>query len=388
MLSFKAKSDTSATLTYTVGDQTGEVVLTPDAKRHVVKLVVTATDKTFSLACNDCSLWEVQLERGTMASSWGQSFLDNSSDRAYWQAQKYLNGALKDASTTFNGGLGLTNMILFGNYDKETKAMKEVTAGVSGNREDDNDVAFWAGGDYESAVKTSMDYLVNHKKGEWQPTDAELANMANFILTHGGTAILNDMILRGYVYALGGRIGNIILGTNGLEIDDSTIDGYMKLDDYGLRGDGFESAFHIGHCGNETAMLQHGKGSILNCSITKSALRLEGYEDAFALHLGHGLVAGLRPNIREITATEELPLTTNDHTLIVNNSAKITLTLPSSAEKGQVYRLIHITQNTVNLSHPDTQIVINPSDGVIESFSEMTTLTLTFFGTIWYAEFK
>ena len=388
VLSFKAKSDTGATLTYTVGDQIGEVVLTPDAKRHVVKLVVTATNKTFSLACNDCSLWEVQLERGTMASSWGQSFLDNSSDRAYWQAQKYLNGALKDASTTFNGGLGLTNMILFGNYDKETKAMKNVTAGVSGNREDDNDVAFWAGGDYESAVKTSMDYLVNHKKGEWQPTDAELANMANFILTHGGTAILNDMILRGYVYALGGRIGNIILGTNGLEIDDSTIDGYMKLDDYGLRGDGFESAFHIGHCGNETAMLQHGKGSMLNCSITKSALRLEGYEDAFALHLGHGLVAGLRPNIREITATEELPLTTNDHTLIVNNSAKITLTLPSSAENGQVYRLIHITQNTVNLSHPDTQIVINPSDGVIESFSEMTTLTLTFFGTIWYAEFK
>ena len=68
VLSFKAKSDTNATLTYTVGDQIGEVVLTPEAKRHVVKLVVTATDKTFSLACNDsrskvsnCSLIELSM---------------------------------------------------------------------------------------------------------------------------------------------------------------------------------------------------------------------------------------------------------------------------------------------------------------------------------------
>ena len=118
--------------------------MTNESARYVVKVVVASSSKAFSLTCDDCSLWEVQLERGTMASSWGRSFLDNSSDRVYWQAQKYISGAIEDASTTFAGGLGLTNMMMFGNYDKETKSMTEVTAGVSGNYEDDHDVAFWA----------------------------------------------------------------------------------------------------------------------------------------------------------------------------------------------------------------------------------------------------
>lgn len=31
--------------------------------------------------------------------------------------------------------------------------------------------------------------------------------MANFVITHGGRAILNDVVLRGYVHALGGFSG-------------------------------------------------------------------------------------------------------------------------------------------------------------------------------------
>ena len=216
VLSFRARSATGAAIVYTIGDQTGEVVLTNESARYVVKVVVTSSSKTFSLTCDDCSLWEVQLERGTMASSWGRSFLDNSSDRVYWQAQKYISGAIEDASTTFAGGLGLTNMMMFGNYNKETKSMVEVTAGVSGNYEDDHDVAFWAGGDYNSAGKAVADYLINHDKGTWQPTDAELATMAKFVLTHGGTAILNDIILRGYVYAKGGEFTGTVYAQSGV----------------------------------------------------------------------------------------------------------------------------------------------------------------------------
>lgn len=393
VLSFKAKSDTSATLTYTVGDQTGEVVLTPDAKRHVVKLVVTAINKTFSLACNDCSLWEVQLERGTMASSWGQSFLDNSSDRAYWQAQKYLNGALKDASTTFNGGLGLTNMILFGNYDKETKAMKEVTAGVSGNREDDNDVAFWAGGDYESAVKTSMDYLVNHKKGEWQPTDAELANMANFILTHGGTAILNDMILRGYVYALGGKIGDLIIEGNGISVNTSN-GGKIIFTPMGLdarQKDG--SMVGLGTCGSQAIMILGRDAADGVCyggddeERYKIAAQINAADKGHAIHSLSGLFAGLRPNIRVVTGSATLDAL--DHTIIIENGAQITLTLPSNARTGQTYKLIHRTNKTVFLSHPSSVLILDAGKDFeeVSSFSDMTTLTLTFYED-WYAEFK
>lgn len=38
----------------------------------------------------------------------------------------------------------------------------------------------------------------------YQPTDEELLNMAKVVITHGGRAILNDVIVRGYIYALGG----------------------------------------------------------------------------------------------------------------------------------------------------------------------------------------
>ena len=207
VLSFRARSSTGAAIVYTIGDQTGEVVLTNESARYLVKVVVISSSKVFSLSCDDCSLWEVQLERGTMASSWGRSFLDNSSDRTYWQAMKHLSGAIKNASTTFNGGLGLANMMMFGKYNDETKAMSAVTAGVSGNYEDDFDVAFWAGGDYASAVKAATEYLINHDPGTWQPTEAELATMAKAIITHSGKAILQDAILRGTIYARNGVFG-------------------------------------------------------------------------------------------------------------------------------------------------------------------------------------
>lgn len=235
VLSFRARSATGAAIVYTIGDQTGEVVLTNESARYVVKVVVTSSSKTFSLTCDDCSLWEVQLERGTMASSWGRSFLDNSSDRVYWQAQKYISGAIEDASTTFAGGLGLTNMMMFGNYDKETKSMAEVTAGVSGNYEEDHDVAFWAGGDYNSAVKAATDYLVNHDKGTWQPTDAEIAAMAKLVLTHGGTAILNDAIVRGTVYAKDGVFQGEIKASKG-NFGDLHIVSSETWNDAGLKG--------------------------------------------------------------------------------------------------------------------------------------------------------
>jgi hypothetical protein len=46
----------------------------------------------------------------------------------------------------------------------------------------------------------------------YQPTDAEVASMAKAVITHGGRAILNDIILRGIIYAKGGSFGDLKIG--------------------------------------------------------------------------------------------------------------------------------------------------------------------------------
>ena len=61
------------------------------------------------------------------------------------------------------------------------------------------------------------------KNPAYQPTEEEVSRMAKFVVTHGGRAILNDIVLRGYVYALGGLFkGNLDVGSNG---DHFTLDG-------------------------------------------------------------------------------------------------------------------------------------------------------------------
>nr|DAH77344.1 MAG TPA: tail protein [Caudoviricetes sp.] len=137
---------------------------------------------------------DIQLERGTIATDWKPSILDNDKSMAGFQAINYIASAIKDGSVDILGGLILANMIQLGNY-KDGK-MQEVTAGVSGIYNDDDDVAFWAGGKLEQAIMTVMKF---RNDPNYQPTDAEWANMANFVATHGG-----DVFLKGYVYALGG----------------------------------------------------------------------------------------------------------------------------------------------------------------------------------------
>ena len=375
VLSFRARSATGAAIVYTIGDQTGEVVLTNESERYVVKVVITSSSKAFSLTCDDCSLWEVQLERGTMASSWGRSFLDNSSDRVYWQAQKYISGAIEDASTTFAGGLGLTNMMMFGNYDKETKSMAEVTAGVSGNYEDDHDVAFWAGGDYNSAIKAATDYLVNHDKGTWQPTDAEIAAMAKLVLTHGGTAILNDAIVRGNIYADNGRFRGIVealsgvfnnvdvqsgkiaefdingnslgikeeVGGNGMSLYNKYISFYenntqentellARIGAY----EGLDTYQHVAEFENKSTNILDSMGGtgFGVCS------DVSGYTNSYAFASKKGVFAGFRPHVAILGSSNDSPLQLGKyhHTILAWYGG--TIVLDGTPENGQEYEII------------------------------------------------
>ena len=132
----------------------------------------------------NCTICEIQLERGTVATAWSLSPNDNDRAMAKFESIRYLSDAIK-GQTRILGGLVLTSMIQLGVY--RNKEIEKITAGMSGIYNDGDDVAFWAGGRLEDAIRTSMRPF--EKTG------------ANAVITHGGRAIFNEAVIRGVVYA-------------------------------------------------------------------------------------------------------------------------------------------------------------------------------------------
>lgn len=200
VISFKAKG---VSVSVSCGDFSTTQPLTSSYQRYTHK--ITFNGSGIFLISGTATVCDLQLERGTIATDWKPSILDNDKATAGFQSINYIASAIKDGSVDILGGLILANMIQLGNY-KDGK-MQKVTAGVSGIYNDDDDVAFWAGGKLEQAILTVMRF---RNDPNYQPTDAEWANMANFVATHGG-----DVFLRGYIYALGGYFRGKIEIANG-----------------------------------------------------------------------------------------------------------------------------------------------------------------------------
>lgn len=203
VISFYAKTlaDSTANVSVNCGGVQSKQEVTGEWKKYTLLFEATATRNEFSIYTDgEVTICDLQLERGTIATSWGMSPLDNSSDRTYYQALKYLSQALA-GSTTMAGGLVLTNTILLGNESNNSEFVER--AGANGLYFNDDDTpAFWAGGKMQQAIETIAKYKDNPG---YEPTEEELKSMAQFVVTHGGRAILNNIILRGYVYALGGQ---------------------------------------------------------------------------------------------------------------------------------------------------------------------------------------
>lgn len=179
-------------------------------------------------AVGDCNICELQLERGNVRSAWGISPLDNRSELAKYDSLTYLQAALK-GDTVVSGGLINTNLINMGMYDEESK-MTKTTAGINGLYNEDRSIAFWAGGNSEQAAFTEATYLDNPN---YIPTQEELNKMAKFVVTHGGRAILNDIILRGYIYALGGKFKGEVEATSGVFMNVKSPNNHFVIDDSG-----------------------------------------------------------------------------------------------------------------------------------------------------------
>lgn len=205
VLSFRAKGE--ATVTAIIGGVTSAIEIdSADAyKRYVVSFVATEGTHQFVLRTNaEILLCEPQLERGTVASAWGYSWLDNNSDRAYWQSMKYLQSAMA-GSTTMAGGLVLTNLIQLGSQSNNSAFVEK--AGVSGLHTDDDSLAFWAGGTMAQAIALVKAYSDNAGA---ELSDAQAAALAKFAVTHGGRGIFNDVIVRGTVYATDGIFSGFV----------------------------------------------------------------------------------------------------------------------------------------------------------------------------------
>ena len=200
VISFKAKG---ASVAVSCGDFSTTQSLASGYQRYTFKFTFNGTG-VFMLS-GTATVCDIQLERGTIATDWKPSILDNDKSMAGFQAINYIASAIKDGSVDILGGLILANMIQLGNY-KDGK-MQKVTAGVSGIYNDDDDVAFWAGGTLQQAILTVMRF---RDDPNYQPTDAEWANMANFVASHGG-----NVFLKGYIYELGGKFHGIIEAMGG-----------------------------------------------------------------------------------------------------------------------------------------------------------------------------
>lgn len=232
VLSFKAKG---TGFQYSFGGRSAYVTLSSSFKEYAIVVSTVSTSSAFSLSSANCTICDLKLEKGNKATAWSPSPLDNASDRAYYQSMKYLSDAITKGSTDFYGGLIVSNTMLLG--DAGDDVLTKNTAGINGDLSDAaDDVAFWAGGTMTQASETIIKYL---EDPNFQPTDAELATMAKAVITHGGRAILNDIILRGIVYATGGEFAGKV------SIDAPNVNGRVLIDDdglvyYGTRDDGSE----------------------------------------------------------------------------------------------------------------------------------------------------
>ena len=210
------------------GDFSVAQPLTTDYQRYAHKFTFTGTG-VFMLS-GTATVCDIQLERGTIATDWKPSPLDNDKTAARFQSIQYIADAIKNGSVDILGGLILASMLQLGNY--KDGEMQKVTAGISGIYNDDDDVYTWGGGTLEQAIRAVMMFKDDPT---YQPDEAELRQIAKAVITHGGRAILNDVILRGYVYALGGIFqGRVSIAGGKILLDE---DGSGQLANGNVRWD-------------------------------------------------------------------------------------------------------------------------------------------------------
>lgn len=219
VLSFKGKG---TTVRVSVGGETHDVDMTSSFERYELHITCSdAANDIFAMVGTNSTVCEIMLSYGKLAPAWSPSYSDNDKSMAEFQNIKFLTDAITQGSTTIDGGLVMSQQFKVGNF-RDKKMIKE-TGGMSGYYNDDDSPFLWGGGTLEQAIYTIQKYKDNPN---YEPTAEELNNLAKFVVTHGGRAILTDIILRGIIYAEGGVMKSIKSPNGNFEIDN---EGNAKL---------------------------------------------------------------------------------------------------------------------------------------------------------------
>lgn len=384
VLSFRAKG---TSFDYSVGGVEGTVALEGEWMKYVHKFKTESDVSTFVIKNANAIICDLQLERGTVQSAWGYSMWDNQSELARYQALAYLESAIKKGSTDIVGGLILSNLLLLGNSNKNDN-----TAGVSGFHNDDNDVAFWGGGTWRQALDTIMKYVDNPN---YQPSEEEVATMANFVVTHGGRAILNEAIVRGDIYANNGRFRGVVealsgvfnnvdvqsgkianfdingsslgiqeeVGGNGMSLYNKYISFYDKDTREKQRTllarigayEGVDAYDHVAEFENESTNVLDTMGGVGYGIISN----VSGYTNSYAFASKKGVFAGFRPHVAILGSSNDSPLQLGKyhHTVLALYGG--TIVLDGTPENGQEYEII-----CPNTSVEEGRVQVITYDGV------------------------
>lgn len=243
VLSFKGKG---TTVRVSVGGETHDVDMTSSFERYELHITCSdAENGVFSMDSTNCVVCEIMLSYGKLAPAWSPSYSDNDKSMAEFQNMKFLTDAITQGSTTIDGGLVMSQQFKVGNF-RDKKMIKE-TGGMSGYYNDDDSPFLWGGGTLEQAIYTIQKYKDNPN---YEPTAEELNNLAKFVVTHGGRAILTDIILRGVIYAEGGVMKSIKSPNGNFEIDEEGNAKFKGDSEFGGKLVGVSGSFKRLNCVN------------------------------------------------------------------------------------------------------------------------------------------
>lgn len=211
---FKGKGTTA---TISIGGYEETFDLSQEYAEYVTKFKTLNNATTFALSGN-VRVCELSLERGTIpTSTWQTSPYDTPELAVKYEEGRYINHAIHQGSTSVLGGLILSSLIELGDY--ANGEMLGVKSGMSGIYTNDDDIAFWGGGTLEQAMNAVRLFRNNETH---EITEDEWNSISHAVITHGGRAILNDIILKGSVFADSGYFKGELRGAYGV------FDGYVK----------------------------------------------------------------------------------------------------------------------------------------------------------------
>ncbi len=255
VFSFKGKG---TSLQFSVGGFSETVALKSTVDRYNVKFTAASSGTAFAITGSTCTVMELQLIEGNIPfNNWVNHPKDNDKSLAYFQNFTYLLEAIVNGRTDILGGLILSNMIKVGNYrNNQPLTEQDETGGMSGFYTSPDSPFIWGGGSMRKAYYTIAKYAENPN---YEPTAAELANdMAQFVVTHGGMAILNNIIARGAIFATSGIFKNIASPNGNFRIDESgnaflSVGG--RIGGFTIRGDGLTNIDDEGEFKNDAYVI-------------------------------------------------------------------------------------------------------------------------------------